>query len=45
METRKQLLFELLQLQERLGIGLIDEEETELIKKLWINPRYRRYRG
>ena len=45
LETRKQILSDLLQLQENLGITLINEEEVEYIKMLWTNPRYLKYEG
>ncbi len=44
LETRKRLLTELLQLQEVLGISLIEEEEIELIQALWSNQKYGEYR-
>jgi len=43
LETRKQLLKELLQLQGKIGIQLIDEEEIELIRELWSDPAYGPY--
>jgi DNA sulfur modification protein DndC len=43
LETRKQLLYEILQLQERLGFCLINDEEIRYIKKLWADPKYGKY--
>jgi len=43
LELRKQLLEELLQLQNRIGILLIDQEEIEFIQQLWSDPRYGTY--
>jgi len=44
LETRRRLLEELLQLQEKIGIRLIEEEEVGLIRKLWSDPAYGPYR-
>ncbi len=44
LKTRKQLLSELLRLQENLGICLIHEEEVEFIRTLWADPRYGEYK-
>ncbi len=44
LETRKQILSELLQLQEDLDMVLIDQEEIECIKALWSDPKYLKYK-
>jgi DNA sulfur modification protein DndC len=43
LETRKQLLDELLRLQEALHTPLVEEEEVEFIKALWSDKRYGSY--
>lgn len=45
LETRKRLLTELLQLQEALGMPLIEGEEVEFIKALWRTQKYGDYKG
>ncbi|MEM3658678.1 MAG: phosphoadenosine phosphosulfate reductase family protein [Candidatus Hadarchaeum sp.] len=42
-EIREQLLYELLRLQEALGLSLIEEKEIAVIKALWTSPRYGKY--
>jgi len=44
LKTRKQLLEELLQLQKDLKISLIDDEEIEMIKTLWTDSKYKKYK-
>lgn len=43
LATRKKLLSELLSLQATMRMTVISPEEVALIKKLWQDPRYRRY--
>jgi len=43
LSIRKRILRKLLELQSEMGISLITEEEINLIKMLWENPKYRGY--
>jgi len=43
LETRRQLLDELLRLQDTVGICLIEEDEVQYIRTLWANPQYGPY--
>jgi len=43
LHARQSLLDELLRLQEHMKMLLISEEEVQMIKALWEDPRYREY--
>jgi len=43
LSLRKQLLSELLRLEDRLGMRLLTAEEIATIKVLWQDPRYNSY--